>query len=160
MLCKLSLEEPYILNRVISVTVFLWSGTIAGFFILNEYTIHSIEVLAMVHSLIWFLGLLGIVFGLNHIGQSKRKLLEGKDRLEIMFKSMHNGLLLIHAHTHIIKDANPAACRLINAPREEIVGQLCHQFICPAEIGACPITDLFQTMENSESVLIDRKSVV
>jgi PAS domain S-box-containing protein len=62
--------------------------------------------------------------------------------------------MLIDSETHNVLEVNKAACQAIGLPREEIVGQLCHQFVCPAEKGRCPITDLCQTVDNSERVLV------
>jgi len=68
--------------------------------------------------------------------------------------SMPIGILLIDPKSHRIEYANPAASELIGAPREELVGSICHKFICPAEEGRCPITDLGQTLDRSERVLL------
>jgi PAS domain S-box-containing protein len=54
----------------------------------------------------------------------------------------------------VIIDVNPVAARLIGAPRDEIVGAVCHKYICPADEGHCPITDLGQSVDNSERVLL------
>jgi hypothetical protein len=43
---------------------------------------------------------------------------------------------------------------MIGAPREKIIGSICHKYICPAEKGKCPITDLGQKVDNSERVLL------
>jgi PAS domain-containing protein len=51
-------------------------------------------------------------------------------------------------------DVNPAAAKMIGAAPEQIIGRVCHQFICPAEQGKCPITDLHQQVDNSERVLL------
>ncbi|MDH5390988.1 MAG: PAS domain S-box protein, partial [Candidatus Bathyarchaeota archaeon] len=37
---------------------------------------------------------------------------------------------------------------------EHVIGKVCHTFICPAEKGKCPITDLGQTVDKSERVLL------
>ena len=34
------------------------------------------------------------------------------------------------------------------------IGAECHKFICPAEQGKCPVTDLGQTLDNAERVLL------
>jgi PAS domain S-box-containing protein len=68
--------------------------------------------------------------------------------------AMPIGILLIDPKSHRIEYANPAASELIGAPREELVGSICHKFICPAEEGRCPITDLGQTLDRSEMVLL------
>ena len=46
------------------------------------------------------------------------------------------------------------ALKLIGAPRDQVVGAECHKFICPAERGRCPVSDLGQTVDNSERVLL------
>ena len=38
--------------------------------------------------------------------------------------------------------------------RDELVGKVCHEFICPAERGKCPIVDMGQEVDNSERVLL------
>jgi diguanylate cyclase (GGDEF)-like protein/PAS domain S-box-containing protein len=64
------------------------------------------------------------------------------------------GVLLIDVASHTIVDANPAACLMIGATRQEICGKVCNRFICPAEKGHCPITDLGQQVDNSERLLL------
>ncbi len=68
--------------------------------------------------------------------------------------SILTGVVLIDAETHEIIDANPLAAKLIGLPKEEIVGKVCHEFICPAEKGKCPISDLGQIVDQSERMLI------
>ena len=34
--------------------------------------------------------------------------------------------------------------------RQDVVGRECHSFICPSEKGNCPISDLGQTLDNSD----------
>jgi PAS domain S-box-containing protein len=67
---------------------------------------------------------------------------------------MQNGVLIVDAEDHTIVDVNPAACKLIGAPKENIVGKLCHRFVCAAERGCCPITDKGLAVENSERELL------
>jgi PAS domain S-box-containing protein len=73
-----------------------------------------------------------------------------------IFNSVLTGLLIIDPETHIILDINPAAEALIGDTRRNVVGSICHKFICPAEQGHCPITDLHQTVDRSERVLLTR----
>ena len=79
---------------------------------------------------------------------------ESEDRLRIILESVQTGILIIDARTHRIVEANPFVSKLIGEPRERIIGSLCHQYICPAEAGRCPITDLGQTVDNAERVLL------
>jgi len=43
---------------------------------------------------------------------------------------------------------------MIGVDKDEIVGQVCHKHICPQNREDCPITDLHQTVDNSEQVLL------
>ena len=86
--------------------------------------------------------------------RSDEALRERENYLETIFNSVQTGLLVIDPETHSIVDVNPAASELIGLDRSLIVGSICHQFICPAEAGKCPITDLGQKIDNSERVLL------
>jgi len=79
---------------------------------------------------------------------------ESENYLKTIFDFMQTGVMIVDAETHRIVDVNPVVVRLFGAPREEIVGNLCHKFICPAEEGKCPITDLHQEVDNTERLLI------
>jgi PAS domain S-box-containing protein len=74
--------------------------------------------------------------------------------LRAILDSMFTGLIVIDEKTHKIVDANFHALETIDAPREDVIGRICHKFICPAEEGKCPITDLGQTVDRSERVLL------
>ncbi|HHN93235.1 MAG TPA: PAS domain-containing protein, partial [Anaerolineae bacterium] len=65
------------------------------------------------------------------------------------------GVVVIDAQTHRILAANNAALEMLGRAEDEIVGAVCHRYICPAEEGKCPITDLGQTVDHSERVLLD-----
>jgi len=88
-------------------------------------------------------------------------LAESRDYLNLIFSTVKAGILVIDAKTHQITDINPAAAALIGLPREQIIGKECHRYVCPAEVGKCPITDLGQTVDNSEKILItaEKKTV-
>ncbi|OPY75523.1 MAG: Cyclic di-GMP phosphodiesterase Gmr [Syntrophorhabdus sp. PtaU1.Bin058] len=75
-------------------------------------------------------------------------------RLRTIFESIRSGILLVDAERHVIVDVNTVAAKMIGLSRREIVGTICHKHVCPAEAGGCPITDLGQTVDNSERVLL------
>lgn len=79
---------------------------------------------------------------------------EYKKRIVTIIDSIEAGIFVIDAETHIITDANRYACKIIGLKKQEIEGEICHKFICPAEIGKCPISDLKQTVDKSERNLI------
>jgi two-component system NtrC family sensor kinase len=58
---------------------------------------------------------------------------ESEERLKAILNTIHAGVVLIDAQSHRILYVNPIAAELIGAPKEKIVGHVCHKFICPAE---------------------------
>ncbi|HII79386.1 MAG TPA: PAS domain S-box protein, partial [Methanosarcina sp.] len=82
---------------------------------------------------------------------------ESQERLKKLIDNALCGILLVDASTHEIVDVNPAAEEAIGFSRKELIGNMCHKFICPAEKGNCPITDLKQSIDKSESVLLNGK---
>jgi PAS domain S-box-containing protein len=64
------------------------------------------------------------------------------------------GVLVIDEGDHTIVDVNPAAAEMIGLPRQEIMGRVCHNFVCPAEAGRCPVTDLGREIDSSRRVLL------
>lgn len=87
-------------------------------------------------------------------GYAEEALRESEARLKSILDSVQAGILIIDAETHLIVDVNPAAAKMIGAAKELITGSVCHNFICPAEIKQCPITDLGQSVDNSERILL------
>lgn len=75
---------------------------------------------------------------------------------EIM-KAVRAGVICIDEKDHTILDANQMALRMIGGSREQVVGQLCHLYICPSEKGKCPVSDLGQTVDSSECTLLTLK---
>ncbi|MEM2393423.1 MAG: PAS domain S-box protein [Candidatus Bathyarchaeia archaeon] len=71
-----------------------------------------------------------------------------------MLDSLLTGVIIVDAKTHKIVYANRYALEMIGASKEEVVGKICHCFVCPAEKGKCPITDLGQTVDRSERILL------
>jgi len=84
----------------------------------------------------------------------EQELRHSEARLRTLLEAVPTGFMIIDAADHRIVDANPAALRLIGAAREQVVGRECHTYVCPAERGRCPITDLGQSVENSERILV------
>jgi PAS domain S-box-containing protein len=79
---------------------------------------------------------------------------ESENRLKTIFDKVQTGIIIIDPETHKIVDVNPVAAKLVGAQKSEMTGEVCHKYICPAEVGKCPITDLGQTVDNSERALL------
>ena len=87
--------------------------------------------------------------------EADQKIRDNEERFRIIFEGQMTGILLIDAATHRIADLNDIAVRMIGYQKEMIVGKVCHRFVCPAEVGRCPVTDLGQDLDRSERVLIN-----
>ncbi|MDH5695530.1 MAG: PAS domain S-box protein [Dehalococcoidia bacterium] len=87
--------------------------------------------------------------------QAEEALRESEAQLKTTLASIYTGIIVIDAEKHQIVDANALAVKMIGAPKEQIIGAVCHRYICPAEEGHCPITDLGLTVDNSECVLLN-----
>ncbi|WP_292369858.1 PAS domain S-box protein [Methanoregula sp. UBA64] len=85
---------------------------------------------------------------------AERELAESRDYLGQIFSNVKAGIFVIDIETHRITDINPEASVLIGLKKEEIVGKMCHNFICTAEEGRCPITDLGQSVDDAERTLL------
>jgi PAS domain S-box-containing protein len=67
------------------------------------------------------------------------------------------GIVVIDADVHRIIDINATAVDLFETDRNHAIGALCHNFICPNEVGRCPITDLGRRVDRAERRLVSRK---
>lgn len=106
----------------------------------------------------------GIVTGMRGIGidmterkKAEESLRESEARLRTIVDTVQTGILMIDAEKHIITDVNPVAEKMIGAPKDVVVGSECHAFICPAEKGKCPITDLGQSTDDAERILLNSR---
>ncbi len=96
--------------------------------------------------------------------QFDKELLESETRLKTILYAIQTGILLIDAETHEIVDANTAAIHMLGYTKEELIGSVCHNYICTTEEGSCPVTDLGETLNNAERILLtardERKPII
>jgi two-component system, cell cycle sensor histidine kinase and response regulator CckA len=86
--------------------------------------------------------------------QAQGKLQESQALLSAVFDHVQAGIFLIDAATHRIVNANRMAAEMSGAKKEEMIGKTCHNYICPAAVGECPITDCGQSIDKAERVLL------
>jgi PAS domain S-box-containing protein len=82
---------------------------------------------------------------------------ENEEYLRTIMSSIQAGVFIIDADTHVITDINPKALDLTGAEKADVIGKSCHNVVCPAEAGRCPITDLGHVVDNAERALIDAR---
>ena len=90
----------------------------------------------------------------------EKRLKGQQDYTNAVLQGVQAGVVVIAADTHTIADMNETAARLIGVNREEALGTVCHKYICPAELGKCPVTDLGQEVDHTVRRLSNGKSVL
>ena len=84
----------------------------------------------------------------------EKELQKSEAALSTIFNIVGTGIIVIDGETLRILEINQTATDIMGRTREKIVGQICHSFICPAEVGKCPIKDLGQSIDNSARKII------
>ncbi len=97
---------------------------------------------------------IGIVRDITERKRIEEAMRSSEQRLQDILDSILTGVFIIDPKSHVIVDVNESAVRQVGLRRSEIVGKVCHQLVCPAESGRCPITDLGQTVDRSERILL------
>ncbi|MDQ5985714.1 MAG: hypothetical protein CSYNP_01430 [Syntrophus sp. SKADARSKE-3] len=85
---------------------------------------------------------------------SREMLMAAEKRSRAILDAISVGTIIINPETRTIVDVNPVAVRMIGLAREDIVGHICHQFICSRDKDECPVLDLGQKMDNADCILL------
>jgi two-component system cell cycle sensor histidine kinase/response regulator CckA len=75
-------------------------------------------------------------------------------RLRVILESVQTGVMIVDPESHIILEVNSELARMVGLPPHQIVGSLCHNFVCPAVKEQCPVTDFGQLIDHSERHLL------
>ncbi len=105
-------------------------------------------------------GLIAVVIAAltaREIGKKTGAMQEGWTRSLKIFHSIPVGVVIIDPENHRIVDANKAALKAFKASKRRVIGHICHKYLCPAEEGYCPVTDLKGQMDSSERILVTAK---
>jgi len=93
----------------------------------------------------------------NEIEEKNRSALRLKvseERMRVILDNVQAGIMIIDPEFHKITDVNTTALQMMGKKKEEIEGSSCHNFVCPAEVGNCPVTDLKEKVNRSERLLL------
>jgi len=104
-----------------------------------------------------FIGIACVIAILSGIINREHELVaESETRFRGIWENIHASIILVNAETHTIISANPEAEKKTGFSEKEMNGHLCHTYICPAEQGKCPISDLGMKLDCAERVLLTR----
>jgi PAS domain S-box-containing protein len=121
---------------------------------LNGNLMRAMVFTSLIHREGGVTGFRGVVLDISERIRLEEALIESEEYLQTLIKSIHVGIFVIDAKTHIIIDANPVALKMMGTTKDVVINQLCHKVICPAEVGKCPITDLSKKVDNAERTLL------
>ncbi|MCG8617954.1 MAG: response regulator [Desulfobacterales bacterium] len=85
---------------------------------------------------------------------AEQALKENERRLDTIFNSVQTGIFIVDRETRTLLDVNAAAEMMVGIPKPEMIGKICHNFVCPADRESCPVVDLGQTVDKSERILL------
>jgi two-component system, cell cycle sensor histidine kinase and response regulator CckA len=100
---------------------------------------------------------LGVTFTALDISNRKlaeNALQESETLQRTLLANLSAGAMIVDPKTRIIENVNRTAAIMFGARQDEIVGQRCHLFLCPASEGACPVCDLGKEVDNSEREML------
>jgi PAS domain S-box-containing protein len=99
--------------------------------------------------------IVGIARDITERTRAEEALRNSEEHFRTIIHSLQSGIIIIDAQDHTVLEANDTALEMIGAGSESVLGRVCHQFICPAESGRCPVTDLHQDVDSSERTLLN-----
>lgn len=102
-----------------------------------------------------FLGTYGVIRDISLRLKSEKALRESRKRLNSILDSIQAGILLSSFKTHEIVYANHASIKMIDLPKERIVGSLCTDYLCPEETEKYSANNHGKKMETIECSIIN-----
>ena len=91
----------------------------------------------------------GTISDITERKRTDEALLESNTLKNLMLTNLPAGVVIVDPVTRAIEQVNDHAATMFGAPMDQLVGQRCHSFLCPANKGACPVCDLGQIVDNS-----------
>jgi PAS domain S-box-containing protein len=138
-----------IYSLVLAIT-YLLMVTILG-------TAGQADLVAAAGRAIVFVGISCVIAILSTIIKNEHEaILVSEGKFRGIWENIQAAIILVDPSTHSIIAANPEAEKLTGFSEMEMQGHLCHRFICPAEEGKCPISDLGVKVEHAERILLAR----
>jgi PAS domain S-box-containing protein len=86
--------------------------------------------------------------------QSHAIVQESERYLRQILDSVSCGIMVVDVATRRVLEVNAEGATLLQRNREDIIGRICHRFVCLNEEGNCPVLDLDQSMDLSQRKLL------
>jgi len=85
--------------------------------------------------------------------QATENIKKTNEMLSTEFQSVHFGMMIV-GKDRKIRQVNRTALDMMGfGSEDEIVGRVCHETICPAQAGSCPVLDLGMRLDMSEKLI-------
>ncbi len=91
---------------------------------------------------------------ITELRRTQETLAASEAQLRLILDSADVGVFIVDKETHTILFANRKTLTLFGGTAEEVCGRLCHEYICLAKCGECPVTDLGRVIEAAERELV------
>ncbi|ACN18028.1 predicted sensory/regulatory protein RpfC (plasmid) [Desulforapulum autotrophicum HRM2] len=85
---------------------------------------------------------------------AEKKLHENKSFQRVLLEDINAGVVIVDKKTHTIEQINSQGAKLFGASQDEIIGHVCHNFLCPYDRGNCPITDKGMDLDRADRILL------
>ena len=91
----------------------------------------------------------------HNVKRPRKACKESEQYFRSVIDPLRSGVMTVDARTHVIEDLNQYAANLFREGKNpSIIGHVCHKFVCPADEGSCPVTDLGQQVDISEKKIL------
>ena len=90
----------------------------------------------------------------NELEFTHKFMTEAHERTCALMDSVQAGIILVRCSDRVIIEANEAAAEIAAVSINEMIGKVCHNFVCPKSFGECPVLDLEQEIDNSERIVV------
>lgn len=125
--------------------------------VLSFSTVDTQVILAAMSRALMFIGIALVIAILSLAVRNQQKnVSESEEKFRGIWENIQAAIVLIDPETHTIIAANPEAERLTGYSPADLQGHTCHEYICPACKGQCPVSDLGLTLHRTERVLLTR----
>ncbi len=81
--------------------------------------------------------------------RNEEELREEKEFSDTLFQNTPFGIMLVNSKKKVI-EINRAALDILGRSKKDVLGKVCHEFICSTEKNECPIFDRGEEINNSE----------